>query len=331
LLLSTQDQAGYEVLKIAQLQKSTRAEAVPEIDETYIPPLLGGDAWKPLYAGILQELYDRFGKRIEVLASQVVSRRISFDSHGQGDAVILAQLGAVNEGYALLSGLAFAQGVHPFDSYVELCRLVGRLAIHGPSRRTPDDLPRYDHDDLGGCFYRLRRLIDDLLLGIVEPEYKERPFVGAGLRMQVSLEPAWLESIWQMYVGVQGPGGFTAEECNRLLSRSNALDMKIGSSDRVEQIFSRGEAGLRFTLSPRPPRALPLRPGLTYFQVNREAQPKEWENVQKELTLAIRLNESRIAGRIDGQRQLAIRTESGQNLSLEFTLYVVPQEKSPAP
>ncbi len=330
VLLSTQDHAGFEVLRIARLQKTSSGEAVPELDETYIPPVVACDAWKPLYAGILQELYDRFGKRIELLATQVVSRRISFDSQGQGDPAILAQLSALNEGYALLSGLAFAQGVHPFVAYLELCRLVGRLAIHGASRRTPDDLPRYDHDDLGGCFYRLRRLIDDLLRGIVEPEYKERSFVGAGLRMQVSLEPAWLESIWQMYVGVLGPPGFTAEECNRLLTRSNALDMKIGSSDRVEQIFVRGEAGLRFTLSPRPPRALPLRPGLTYFQVSRESQPKEWENVQRELTLAIRLNENRIAGKIDGQRQLSIRTESGQNLSLEFTLYVVPQEKAPA-
>jgi type VI secretion system protein ImpJ len=329
LLLSTQDHTGYEVLRIARLQKGTKAEAVPEIDETYIPPVLAADAWKPLYAGILQELYDRFGKRIDLLAGQVINRRISFDTQGQGDAAILSQLGILNEGYALLTGLAFAQGVHPFQSYTELCRLVGRLAIHGMNRRTPDDIPRYDHDDLGGCFYRLYRLILELLIQFIEPDYKERAFIGAGWRMQVSLEPIWLESIWQMYVGVQGPAGFGPEECNRLLSRSNALDMKIGSSGRVEDIYMRGESGLKFTMSPRPPRALPLRSGLTYFQVSRESQPREWENVQKELTLAIRLNENRITGKIDGQRQLSIRTDSGHQLPLEFTLYVVPQEKGP--
>jgi type VI secretion system protein ImpJ len=331
LLLSTQSHGGYEVVRILRLRKSTKSESGLELDSAYIPPVLACDAWEPLHAGILQEIFDRLGSRIDLLASQVVSRRISFDSQGQGEALLLAQLAAMNEGYGLLTGIAFAQGVHPFPAFLELCRLVGKLAIFGEARRPPADLPHYDHDDLDGCFHRLQRLIHGLLHQVVEPDYKQREFTGAGQRMQVNLEPVWLESNWQLFVGVQGPTNFTAEECNRLLSRSNALDMKIGSSDRVEQIFARGEAGLRFTLSPRPPRALPLRPGLTYFQVNRDSQPREWENVQRELTLAIRLNENRIAGKIDGQRELAIRTESGQGMTLQFTLFVVPQEKGPGP
>jgi type VI secretion system protein ImpJ len=330
VFVATEAPAGYEVLPIARIQKSASAAATPEVDPTYIPPVLACDAWKPLYAGILEEVYDRVGVYTEQLAKQVVSGHISFDSQGQGDVRILAQLRVLNEAYALLGILVFAQGIHPLQAYLELCRLVGQLAVFSPTCRPPEDLPKYDHDDLGGCFYRIRREIDNLLRGIYKPDYKERPFIGTGLRMQVSLEPAWLEAIWQMFVGVQGPPGFGAEECNRLLSRSNLLDMKIGSSDRVEQIYKGGEAGLRFTLSPRPPRALPLRPGLTYFQVNRDSNPKEWDNVQKEFTLAIRLNENRIAGKIDEQRQLSIRTEGGQTLVLEFTLYVVPQPRAPA-
>src|SRR5207244_9394696 len=68
----------------------------------------------------------------------------------------------------------------------------------------------------------------------------------SGLRMQVSLEPAWLESIWQMFVGVQTTLG--AEDCIRLLTRSGhqGLDMKIGSSERVDEIYRLGEAGLKF-------------------------------------------------------------------------------------
>jgi type VI secretion system protein ImpJ len=328
LLLSTQDHAGYEVLPVVQLKKS--ALATPEVDETYIPPLLACDAWKPLYAGILQEVFDKIGNRMDLLAKQVEARPITFESQGQGEARILAQLRVLNEAYAWLSILPFAQGVHPFPAYLELCRLVGQLAIFGKTFRTPDDLPRYDHDDLGGCFYRVRRLIDDLILNIYEPGYKERPFIGAGLRMQVSLEPSWLESVNEMYVGVQGHAGFSAEDCNQLLTRPGLLDMKIGSSDRVEQIFARAERGLRFTLSSRPPQALPLKPGLTYFQVDRLSQPTEWDQVRRELSLAIRLNENRIAGKVDGQRKLTIRT-SNQLLTLEFTLFVVPQKGAAPP
>ena len=72
LLLSGQDHAGYEVLPIARVVKSPRAEATPQLDETYFPPMLACDAWGPLRAGILEALYDRVGKKIDALAAQVL-------------------------------------------------------------------------------------------------------------------------------------------------------------------------------------------------------------------------------------------------------------------
>lgn len=321
LLTSGQDQAGYDVLPIARFVKSPRAEATPQLDETYLPPMLACDAWPPLREGILQALYDRVGKKVEALATQVVSRGITFDSQAQGDPLIFAQLRDLDEAYPVLGALAFAEGVHPLWAYVELCRLVGRLSIFGATRRPPA-LPRYDHDDLGGCFYAAKRQIDAMLDVLVEPEYKEQPFIGAGMRMQVALEPAWLESAWQMYIGVLSP--LDPEATIRLLTKPGQLDMKIGSSDRVDAIFRLGQAGLRFAHTPRPPRALPAMQGLIYFQVNRESEQAEWQNVQRSLSLAIRLNENLIAGNIQGQRSLAIRSE-GQTTTLQFTLYVAPE------
>jgi type VI secretion system protein ImpJ len=324
LLFSSSDHAGYEVLPIARLRRSARAEATPELDDSYIPPVLACDAWKPLARGLLEEIYDRLGKKIELLAQQVVSRGITFDSQAQGDPLIFNQLRVVNEAYALLGVQVFAQGVHPLPSYLELCRLVGQLAIFGATRRPPE-LPPYDHDDLGTCFYRVKQYIDMLLDILVEPDYEQREFEGAGLQMQVHLEPKWLESIWQMYVGVQGR--LSPEECVRLLTRSGQLDMKIGSSERVNEIFRLGEMGLRFTHTPIPPRALPKTTGLVYFQILRESNPQEWQRVQKTLALAIRLNENLIVGNIQGQRVLTIRS-GGQTTTMQFTLYVVPQEQA---
>lgn len=322
LLLSNQDHTGYEVLPIARLEKSPRAEAVPQLDRAYIPPLLACDAWQPLAAGILQTIYDRIGKKIELLGNQVVANSISFDSQAQGDPQILAQLRVLNEAYAYLGILVFARGIHPLQAYLELNRLIGQLAIFGATRRPPD-VPKYDHDDLGGCFYRAKHHVDGLLDVLVEPAYKERPFIGTGLRMQVALEQAWLESIWQMYIGAQSP--LDSEELIRMLTRAGQLDMKIGSSDRVDSIYRLGLAGLRFSHAPRPPRALPSQPGLIYFQILRESQQAEWQNVQKSLTLAIRLNENLIVGDIQGQQVLTIKT-AGQTTTMQFTLYVVPQE-----
>jgi type VI secretion system protein ImpJ len=321
LLLSTDDHTGYEVLPVAHFEKSTEAGARPQLDTAYIPPLLACDAWPPLAAGILQSSYDRIGRKIEVLASQLAGRGLVLDSQNQGDALLFAQLRELNEAYAVLGVKAFAPGVHPFDAYVELCRVVGRLSVFGPTRRPPL-LPRYDHDDLGGCFYAVKRHLDDLLDLLVEPAYKERPFFGTGLRMQVALEPAWLESAWQLYVGVQG--NLEPEETVRLLTGPGQLDMKIGSSDRADIIFRSGQAGLRFEYERQPPRTLPSTPGLIYFKISREANPAEWQHVQRSLTLALRLNENRVAGNIQGQRTLTIKA-GGQTTALQFTLYVVPE------
>jgi type VI secretion system protein ImpJ len=327
LLLDHDDRAGYDVLPLCRIHKSATAEATPELDVSYIPPLLACEAWQPLRAGILQQIYDRIGQRLQLLAELVVSRGITFDSQAAGDPQLFAQLRVLNESYALLGILGFADGVHPLPAYLELCRLVGQLAIFGPARRVPD-LPRYDHDDLGGCFCRLKQYIDALFENAPQPAYKERPFVGAGLRMQVALEPSWLESVYELYVGVRST--LAAEECVRLLTKAGQLDMKIGSSDRADDIYRLGMAGLRFAHSPRPPRALPSAPGLIYFQVDRGSQQGEWQNVQKSLTLAIRLNEHRIAGDIQGQRVLTIKTANNQTTALQFTLYVVAQEQKPA-
>jgi type VI secretion system protein ImpJ len=318
LLLGDRDHAGFEVLELARFQKTARADATPELHLPYIPSVLGCDAWAPLQHGILQAVYDRIGRNGRLLAEQVLSRGITLGSRAPDDAQILANLDTLNEAYALLHILAFAPGVHPFDAYLELCRLVGQLSLLGKTR-LPPDLPRYDHDDLGGCFLAVKQHIEALIDSIPKPEYVRRQFEGVGQRMQVALEPAWLEPQWQMFVGVKSQ--LSPEECVALLTgKGSPLDMKIGSSEQVDRIFKVAAAGLRFTHTPTPPRALPAEPGLIYFQVSRDSD--EWLNVQRLLTLAVRINETRVADGIHGKRVLAIR---GVNTTLEFILFVVKQ------
>jgi type VI secretion system protein ImpJ len=318
VLAGDEDQAGFEVLELARVQKSAEADVRPQLDRNYIPPILGCDAWEPLQVGILQSIYDRIGQKIDILAGQARTRGIGIEGQGQ-DAIIIGQLRQLNEAYAFLGVLDFAEGVHPLQAYLELCRLVGKLSIFGETLRPPP-LPRYDHDDLGHCFYAVKRYLDMLLDRIVEPEYKVVPFVGHGLRMQVNLEPSWLEAAWELYVGVKSP--LPAEECVALVTDTAQLDMKIGSAIRVDEIFVRGEAGLRFLYTAQPPRALPRDPALIYFQVDRGSQQAEWQNVARSLTLALRLNERRLEGSIEGQRTLTARLRSNKTAVLQFTLFV---------
>jgi type VI secretion system protein ImpJ len=323
LLLSTDDLAGYDVIPIAQIEKSDRAEATPQLDTTYIPPILACDAWQGLFVGILQAIHDRIGRKIEKLAGQAVSRGMSLDSTAPGDVLVFAQLRELNEGYAVLGNLAFLEGVHPLPAYLELCRLVGQLSIFSPTRRPPA-IPRYDHDDLGGCFHRLKDYLDDLLSIVPEPDYHERPFIGNGLRMQVSLERAWLDKNSQFYIGVRSP--LEPDACVELMGH-RGIDMKVGSSDRIETIYRMGDLGLRFSHVPGPslPQALPRDRGLTYFEINREQQQNEWQYVDRSLTLAIRFNESKVVGNVDGQEIINLRLAS--EMPFRFALYLLGSGK----
>src|SRR5262249_56727008 len=87
---------------------SAKPEGTPELDATYIPPLLTCEAWSSLLAGILQQIYDRVGQRIQLLAGLAVSRGITFDSQARGDAQILAQLRILSEAYSLMGNLTTA-------------------------------------------------------------------------------------------------------------------------------------------------------------------------------------------------------------------------------
>jgi type VI secretion system protein ImpJ len=328
LLLSPEEapteHAGYELLRIARIEKSARADAAPQLDAAYIPPVLACDAWKGLGVGILQNVYDRIGRKSEMLLSQVRSRGIGFDSTSQGEAAMFYQLRLLNEAYALLGIMAYARGIHPLSAYVELCRLVGQLSILDASVLVPPALPPYDHDDLGGCFGRVKQYLDHLLECVEIPTYEQRTFIGAGLRLQVSLDrPTWLEPGWLMFIGVTST--LSPEDCASLLL-GGGLRMKVGSANRVDELFARGMAGLKFAHAVSPPAVLPRRAGLTYLQIDRDSQREEWDRVRTNLTIAIRLNEQQIEGKIDGEETLKIRRGGGQTTPMKFTLFVVAPE-----
>jgi type VI secretion system protein ImpJ len=323
LLTDTQDLAGYDVLPLGRFEKDPANNGLPRLDVNYIPPLLACDAWRPLGVDILQASFHHLSSRRDNLANRAVTRGITFETNNPGDNVLLGRVGVLNEATAVLNVLAFANGIHPFTAYLEMARLVGQLAVFTGARRAPK-LPAYDHDDLGTCFYHVKRQLDALDVEIAP--FEECPFVGVGLRMQVAMQAKWLEPAWQLFVGVHSP--LPPTEVIRLLTRPGQLDMKIGSSDRVDQIFERGLKGLEFTHAAQPPRVLPSLPGLTYFEVNREAQKSEWEQVQRSLALAIRVNQNRIAvpagGNLEGQRVLELKPQGTQAATtMQFTLYLV--------
>jgi type VI secretion system protein ImpJ len=313
LLLSGQDQTGYEVLPLARVERSAQAEAPPQLDVWYVPPLLAINGWPELWRDV-QSLYHQIGAKVEQLAAHVVDREISFDSQVPGDAERLLKLSVLNGAAAYFQSLVFVPGMTPLVVYQELCRLVGQLAIFLDTRRVPA-LPRYDHEDLGGCF---AAVIEHVRLGLdlVAPSaFEKRYFERVGDRLQVSLEPAWLTNVKTLFLGVETELG--DEQCEQLL---RSMDMKMGSGQRVEHIFKQAFRGLKLVPVVRPPRALPAGAGIVYYQVERD--PTFWKDVAETGVMALRMNLARAA--FQGSRVLSVLPPgSGKTTNLQFALFVI--------
>lgn len=322
LLTSLDDLAGFEVLPVARVKRASAEEATPEVDADYIPPLLAIDAWSPLAIELVRGIYDKIGQKIEVLRQRAMHRKMSLSSHQPGDLEDLLMLMTLNSANAVLHCLTFAQGVHPFVVYRELCRTVGDLSIFADSR-TVGDLPAYDHDDLSRIFRWIKLRLDELLEVRQALEYEQRYFVGVDHGMQVSIEPAWLHSSWDWYVGVSAQNLSNAE-CRELL-RPGKLDWKMASSQQIELVFRHGLPGIEQIELTQVPRALPPH-GWVYYAVQRGNSA--WRDVLASQTLALRFTEELIGNlaKLPGQRQLEVVLPHKRAV-MEFALFAVPKAK----
>jgi type VI secretion system protein ImpJ len=313
LLLSTQDHTGYEVIPLARVERSVRAEAPPQIDLGYVPPLLALDAWPPLWRTI-QSLHHQISARVEQLAGQMVDRGISFDSQVPGDAERMLKLAVLNTAFSELEAIAYLRGLHPLMLYQELCRLVGQLSIFTELRRPPN-LPRYDHEDIGGCFQAVIKQVQLGLDTAAPTAFEKRYFERAGERLLVSLDPAWTANDRALFLGVETE--LDEKQCQALL---DSVDMKLGSGAQVEHYFAHRVKGLHLVPVSRPPRALPVSAGVVYYQVERD--PVFWRDVVDTHTLGLRMNMAR--AKFQGDRILAVALPGGGKVTnLQFALYVI--------
>ncbi|MDG3005790.1 type VI secretion system baseplate subunit TssK [Paludisphaera mucosa] len=315
LLLEDQLAPGFETLPIARIERAGSDQAPPRVDRSYVPPVLGLDAWRPLHDDV-QALFRQVEAWIDQEASQVVGRKIAFDSQVLGDAERILRLSALNTAYAAWQGFLFTRGLHPLAMYGELCRLLGQLAIFGESRR-PVKVPSYDHDDIGPCYAVVLAEIRRLLGSLGRVPFERRYFQLEGPRFQVALEPDWTLETTKLYIGVE-TAELTDAECDALMK---STDWKLGSGEQVETIFKSGGAGLGMKPLNRIPPALPG--GVVYFEIVRNAEP--WKDVVRTRMLGLRFKLER--GKFLSAQMLALTNPTTQRtVNLQFAVFVVKSQ-----
>jgi type VI secretion system protein ImpJ len=325
LCLDTENLGGFELLPIAQVRRMGDREGTPELDSRYAPPLLSVDCWPDLSRDLVRGVHDLLGRKIDLVSQQVRSRGITLAAREPGDLERLFMLQILNEAEAALGALAYAPNMHPYPLYVEMCRIVGKLSVFSPQRRSTD-IPRYDHDDVMPVFRELRERIEALIQILGEYEFEQRAFVGSGRGLRVSLEPKWLEKDWEWFVGVG-----SSQPHDLIRSLITKLDWKIGSVDRVEHLFQLRARGLeQISDVKQVPRALPPDGQWLFYEVNRSGP--EWLRAAETRSLGIRLQEHLILNMkdLEGNEEVVVKSDSGP-ITLTFSLFAVPVRSGLAP
>jgi type VI secretion system protein ImpJ len=320
ILLSTEDRSGYETLPIAQIRIGDEEGAVPVIDDEYFPPMLAVDAWPPLSRNVIRDIYDFLCRQLQLLRELVVDRGISLASQEPGEVDKIFKLMVLNEACTVLRVLTFAEGVHPFVAYGELCRIVAKLAVFSADRQVAD-VPLYDHDDLATIFLWVKTRIEEAFRVVAgEMTFEQRYFEGYGQGMRVDIDPKWLFEDWQWYIGVAA-GDLTERECRKLLE-PGYLNWKMGSEERIDSYWRRRAAGLELVATSDVPRVLPTKGGWVYYEVNKDSPA--FADVKATHTLAMRFAENYIQNLddLDGKRDLVIAAE-GRRANLQFALFAV--------
>ena len=317
ILFSTEDLSGFEVVPLVRISRGGAEGGTFRFDTNYYPPSITTQSWSEL-SSLIRDLRNFLGSRIKTLSLTIQDKGISLQTQVHGDLEKILLMHVLNESYGELSCMAFASGVHPLVAYNALCTIVGRSSIFGPTAAI-EEVPKYDHDDLANIFRWAADHIRKLINSVKEDECIQRNFIGAGRGMHVALEPEWFGPEWDWYFGVS-PINISVEQCVQLLKE--ALDWKLGASDKVEQYMTQRQPGLKLKSVQQLPRGLTNRGKWVFFQIRLDDEP--WKQVQLAQTMAMRVRTEQISNldSLEGNRRLHV-TIGGQAYGLEFAIFAV--------
>ena len=276
LFFGDEDTQGYDTLRVARVERSGGAQNVPVVSSSFFPPVLAVEAWPALH-NVCRDIYHKLAARNRSLASQIAARDVSFGSQTAGGAEAMLKLQVTNGFVVVLRQLINTPRVHPYNVYLELCRMAGELAVFDETREAPD-LPVYDHDQLGICFFELSEQLERLLDSIIPTAYVRRPFEMVQNQLQCSLDEEWLSRDMDIYLGIEA-------DYEEELVVEKVKAVKLAASEDIARINQRRLPGLRLQPVRRVPAGLPDRAGSHYFRISREGEL--WEGVQRDKSVAI--------------------------------------------
>lgn len=254
----------YETIPIAQIERQGEEVA---FSSSFIPPCLAVNA-SSLLEKTLKEIRDQIASRGYQLEGFKRDRGIHTAEFGSRDMVYLLALRSLNRYIPQLYHLSESSS-HPWVAYGLLRQLIGELssfseqyAVSGDAVDGSSELPKYNHLNLWGCFWRAQSVITALLDEITAgPEYVFALNYD-GTYYSSELPPAIFEGRNRFYLMVS-----TAEDAKKVLG-ALSTGAKLSSRENLPILIVRALPGAGLMHLERTPQELPRRANAFYFQVD---------------------------------------------------------------
>jgi type VI secretion system protein ImpJ len=267
---------NYSTLHLARLKRNANGQI--ELQDDYVPPLvqIGGSLYLMGQLRSLLELLLAKSAALSQGRKEGAGGKASFSS---GEETAFRLLGAVNTYTPLLNHFHFEPRIHPFELFRLLTQFAGALTVFSTDVSLKD-LTRYDHNNLGGTFGGLMKVVRSVLEADID----------AGC-MAISLEqvnPATyvcklpnekLMAVARFYLGV------SARAPEKELIIGVAQRIKMSSRDRLDVLISSAMPGLPLIHVAHPPEGLSTKPGFQYFALDQQSQ--FWRGMQSAGSIAL--------------------------------------------
>jgi len=274
LLFGGEYRDGFTSLRIAQVTRNAAGAYV--LQPAFIAPCLD-IAHSAYLMGLLRRQIEILATKSSTLSS-LRSQRGGALAELAGSETASWLLYTVNSHLPELRHIWKVRHGHPEHAYVAMLRLAGALSTL--SLKTGlDDLPDYDHDNLGSCFSRLDACLRDLVEMALPTKCVSVP-------LALGERHVWTGSVpddryfrdSQFYLAIHAL--MDAGELIQKVPRS----IKIASRDDIDRLIDKALAGIGLTYTPAPPAAIPMKLNNQYFSLS-QVGPL-WEKVMLSRSLA---------------------------------------------
>jgi type VI secretion system protein ImpJ len=275
ILVEGESQQHSSVLRVARVKRTTAGTF--QLETRFVPPLLDIAANDYLMM-VLRRLVEILAAKSNQLSGSRRQKNLSLADFGTADIANFWLLYTINSSFPLMQHLLETQRGHPADLYEGMLALAGSLTTFS-STVHPRDLPKYEHDDLAGCFSTLDEKLR-LLLETVVPSN----FVSLQLKLiqpsiyATSLSDDKYLANTKMYLAI----GASTNEAD-LIAKTPYL-VKLCSTNHIEHLVRQALPGVTLTHTPRPPSAIPVKMNHQYFSLNQSGPA--WEAIVRARNLA---------------------------------------------